>query len=167
MYARNSLSGEGAKRFGGRFNARGVAALYTSLSPLTAIRESNQIGNLQPTTLVAFDADIEHVFDARASESLDGYGMTLAELAFDGWRENMLKGGMARTQSFANQLIEDGMSGLLVRSFARGATEQEANLVLFKWGEHAPARLSIIDDESRLGSVSPDRSLPAARSGRT
>ena len=45
------LSGEGARRHGGRFNRRGVPALYTSLSPLTAIREAQPLG---PANLVAF-----------------------------------------------------------------------------------------------------------------
>ena len=39
------LSGEGARRHGGRFNRRGVPALYTSLAPLTAIREALPLGH--------------------------------------------------------------------------------------------------------------------------
>ena len=38
------LSGEGARRPGGRFNHRGVPALYTSISPLTAILEASPPG---------------------------------------------------------------------------------------------------------------------------
>jgi RES domain-containing protein len=42
--ASDPLSGEGARLHGGRFNAKGRPALYTSLSVMTAVRESNQIG---------------------------------------------------------------------------------------------------------------------------
>jgi RES domain-containing protein len=42
-----------------------VPALYTSLTIMTAPKEANQVGNLQPTTLVSYDADIEDVFDCR------------------------------------------------------------------------------------------------------
>ena len=62
------LSGEGARRHGGRFNRRGVPTLYTSLSPLTAIREAQPLGRrMQPLTLCAYEVDVEPVFD-----SLDG-----------------------------------------------------------------------------------------------
>ena len=65
VYARDPLSGRGAQLYGGRFNPKGTPALYASLSPMTALREANQVGTLQPTTLVAYDADIRPVFDSR------------------------------------------------------------------------------------------------------
>lgn len=37
---------------------------YTAQSIMTAIREANQIGTLQRTTLVAYQADLDPVFDA-------------------------------------------------------------------------------------------------------
>ncbi|KKN86259.1 hypothetical protein LCGC14_0271280 [marine sediment metagenome] len=40
VYAREPLSGRGAELYGGRFNAKGVAALYTALDPAGALRES-------------------------------------------------------------------------------------------------------------------------------
>ena len=64
VWAREPLSGEGARRHGGRFNPKGVPALYTALSIMSAIREANQIGTLQPTKLVAYRADLDPVFDA-------------------------------------------------------------------------------------------------------
>ena len=35
VYARAPLSGRGAELYGGRFNAKGTPALYTSLDPTT------------------------------------------------------------------------------------------------------------------------------------
>lgn len=49
IHARFPLSGEGARSHGGRFNPKGMSALYTAQSVMTAIREANQIGTLQPT----------------------------------------------------------------------------------------------------------------------
>ena len=43
IYAREPLSGRGAELYGGRFNPKGVAALYASLSIMTALREANQV----------------------------------------------------------------------------------------------------------------------------
>ncbi len=153
VYAREPLSGEGAKRFGGRFNARGTPALYTALSVMTAIRESNQVGHLQPTTLVSYEADIENVFDARDVAALKKYGMSAGKLAADDWRDRMLLDGEAPTQAFAHALVGDGYSGLLVPSYARGAKADDLNLVLWKWGNRKPHKLSMIDDDGRLARL--------------
>ena len=87
--AREPLSGEGARLHGGRFNPKGVRALYTSMSVMTAIREANQIGTLQPTTLVSYEADITLIFDATDGDVLGGYDMTPADLAANDWRLRM------------------------------------------------------------------------------
>lgn len=148
--ARQPLSGEGARLHGGRFNARGTPALYTSLSVLTAIREANQIGTLQPTTLVSYDADITPIFDATDTDALGSFGMTAAGLAADDWRIRMRDEGKAPTQLFAERLIAAGYAGLRVPSFARGAAAEDLNLVLWVWGPDLPARLVLNDDEGRL-----------------
>ena len=48
VYARDPLSGRGAQVYGGRFNPKATAALYASLSPVTALREANLVDALQP-----------------------------------------------------------------------------------------------------------------------
>ena len=150
IYARDPLSGRGAELYGGRFNPKGTLALYTSLSIVTALKEANQAGSLQPTTLVSYEADIEKIFDTRDSTALQSFGMDGAALADPGWRDRMIATGKARTQELAEALIAEGFDGMLVRSFANGATEDDLNLVLWKWGSAAPARLDLIDDEGRL-----------------
>lgn len=149
IYAQDPLSGEGARRFGGRFNAKGVPALYTSLSPHTALRESAQVGTLQPTVLLAYEAEIERVFDARTEAALVERGMTREVLGMDDWRERMRGGNLAQTQRFAQSLIADGFAALLVQSFARGAHDGDDNLVLYEWGR-PETQLRVIDDEKRL-----------------
>jgi RES domain-containing protein len=150
VYAREPLSGRGAELYGGRFNPKGVPALYASLSVMTALREANQVGNLQPTTLVSYDAEIDGIFDCRDEHALKAEGMDDDTLADGTWRDQMKASGEARTQAFARRLIASGYQGLLVRSFARGATGDDLNLVLWKWSNAAPARLILIDDENRL-----------------
>lgn len=44
VWVRDPLSGEGARRYGGRFNPKGMAALHCTLDPVTALREISQIG---------------------------------------------------------------------------------------------------------------------------
>lgn len=150
VYAREPLSGRGAELYGGRFNPKGMAALYTSLSVMTALREATQVGSLQPTTLVSYDAEIEAVFDSRDDAAPAGEGIDAPGLSDPTWRDQMKATGEARTQAFARRLRTAGYNGLLVRSFAPGATAEDLNLVLWQWGPAAPSRLVLIDDENRL-----------------
>ena len=150
IYARDPLSGRGAELYGGRFNPKGMPALYTSLSVLAALREANQVGSLQPTTLVSYEADIERVFDSRDEAALAAEGMETTTMAAASWRDEMKAGGEARTQAFARKLVANGYHGLLVKSFAPGAKGDDLNLVLWRWSDTAPCRLTLIDDEGRL-----------------
>ena len=149
VYAREPLSGRGAELYGGRFNPRGMPALYASLSVATALREANQVGTLQPTTLVSYDADIDNLFDARDETALAEQGLSPAALGDPAWREQMRLDGEAPTQAFARRLFDAGFNGLLVPSYAKGAVADDLNLVLWRWSK-PPSRLTLIDDENRL-----------------
>ena len=147
LYAREPLSGQGAARFGGRFNRIGRPALYTSLAPDTALREANQAGTLQPTTLVALDADVEPLLDGRSAEALAPFGIAVAALADPAWRDRMLARRPVPTQELAEAAIGQGFIGILVPSYARGARPDALNAVLWRWD----GRLRLVDDTNRLG----------------
>ena len=145
------LSGEGARRHGGRFNRRGRPALYTSLSPLTAIREAQPLGRpLQPLTLCAYEVDVEPLFDAQEEEQRRALGVNESDLACPTWEAEMLAGGVPASQALADRLIAEGYAGIRVRSFAAGAGAEDLNLVLWRWGPEWPNRVVLIDDEGRL-----------------
>jgi RES domain-containing protein len=151
VWVKDPLSGEGARRYGGRFNPKGLAALYCTLDPVTAVREVSQIGQpLQPTILVSFQADIEPVFDATDPVQLSGLGVTPADLAADDWRVHMAAGREAPTQVLARRLAQAGYAGMLAPSYARLAPPQARNLILWRW---TPETLRLIDDDGRLGTV--------------
>lgn len=152
VYAREPLSGRGAELYGGRFNAKGTPALYTALEPTTALREANQVGSLQPTILVSYNADLGPIFDIRHENGLERYGMTAATLADSAWRTRMLDGQEVPTQRFAGNLIADGFAGLLIRSFAKGASESDLNIVLWNW-TRTGCTLGVVGDEGRLSRM--------------
>ena len=152
IYAREPLSGEGARRYGGRFNPKGLPALYCSLSIMTAVREANQVGTLQPTMLVAYEAELDGIFDATVEANLIVEGLDAAIIRAPTWRDEMKATGEARTQAFARSLIAKGCRGLLVPSFSPGASRRDMNMVLWQWGSAAPGRLTLIDDEGRLST---------------
>ncbi|MDH2089601.1 RES family NAD+ phosphorylase [Rhizobium pusense] len=150
VYAREPLSGRGAELYGGRFNPKGMPALYTSVTVITALKEANQAGSLQPTTLVSYDADITPLFDTRDEALLHDHGIDAQTLSTLTWRDDMNVFGEAPTQRLARSLKNEGFCGLIVRSFAPGATDIDLNVVLWTWGDTVPHQLILIDDEQRL-----------------
>lgn len=147
IWVRDPLSGEGARKYGGRFNAKGTPALYLALDAMTAVRELSQIGQpLQPTVLVSYHVDIAGLFDATDPAALATYDMTPAMLAANDWRLHH----PAPTQTLAARLIAAGHTGLRAPSFARGVPPGAINLILWHWGLDLPARVTLIDDERRL-----------------
>ena len=145
------VSGEGARRHGGRFNRRGVPALYTSLSPLTAIREAQPLGRpMQPLTLCAYAVDAEPVFDSQDEERRQELGVKDTDLACPTWEAEMLAGELSASQALADRLTAAGYAGMRVRSFAAGSDPDDLNLVMWTWSPERPNRVVLIDDEGRL-----------------
>lgn len=159
------LSGEGAKRFGGRFNPVGTPALYTSLKASTALLEASPLGRpFQPLTLVSYRVRAT-VFDATEAAALAALGFAEADLAHATWEMDMARGVPPPQHRLAAALIEQGLDGVRVRSFARGATAGDLNIVFWRW-DRTGAEITVIDDEGRLpqdGSSWPDRPTPKDR----
>ena len=145
------LSGEGARRHGGRFNRRGIPALYTSLAPLTAIREAEPLGRpMQPLTLCAYEIDAEPVFNAMDERQRRALHVNDSDLTCPTWEAEMLAGAVPASQALADRMIEEGYAGMLVRSFAAGADTDDCNLVMWRWEDEPQIRVVLIDDEDRL-----------------
>ena len=163
------VSGEGARRYGGRFNRIGVPALYTSLSPMAAVREASPLGRpLQPILLCAYDVDTEPIFNSLDGEECAAAGVTDSDLRCPMWRPVMYRRRVPRSQVVADRLIAAGYAGMQVRSFAAGAGRNVVNLVLWRWGDRLPSRVVVIDDqgpasESRRGLSRVVATRPAVR----
>ena len=148
------MSGEGARLHGGRFNRVGIPALYTSLAPMTALREVSFLQQrMQPTLLWAYDVDAGPVFDALDVSERMAFSVTDEDLVCPDWEREMLDGAIPASQRLADRLLAAGYVGMRTPSFAQGAGSDDLNLVLWRWGDRPPSRVLLIDDERRLAST--------------
>lgn len=150
-WAYEPLSGNGAKKYGGRFNRSGSPALYTSLDPTTAWMEAQQGFPFkpQPMTLVAYAVNCANIVDLNDKNVLESIGCSAHELACP-WENMVTQKHEPPTWLLADKLQTSGARGILVRSFASGCTENNQNLVLWAWDETGPNSVQIIDDFGRL-----------------
>jgi RES domain-containing protein len=149
-------SGEGARLHGGRFNARGTPALYLSLSFEAAWAEAQQgfPFRTQPLTICTYEADCERIIDLRDPVVRKAAGVSMADLAC-GWEGLVNRKAIPPTHKLALELIDVGVAGILVPSFALGAPNGATNLVAWQWSRDLPNRIQCIDDEGRLGAIVP------------
>jgi len=151
MWAHQPLSGDGAKKHGGRFNRRGKPALYTSLDITTAWMEAQQGFPFkpQPMTLVAYQVSKAKIADLNDNPTLQALDFSADDLAC-GWEYLASQNQLPPTWLLADRLLEFDFAGVLVRSFAPGCTTENQNLVLWRWGSLGENQVSLIDDFGRL-----------------
>jgi RES domain-containing protein len=144
-------SGAGAASTGGRFNPVGVPALYTSLRLQTAWLEAQQgfAFKAQPMMLCAYDVDCEDVLDLTDTETLRSHGIAPAVLTCP-WKSLATRGETPPSWVLAANLIASNVAGIIVPSFAVGATADDINTVFWTWSPDLPHQVRVTDDEHRL-----------------
>lgn len=159
------ISGDGAALTGGRFNRKGIRALYLSLDITTAVGECSQgfAGRLMPLTICEYDVDIESVADLRTDDARSARAIEHDDLACP-WMSLMLAGKDPPSWRVADRLKADGHAGILVPSFVPGATAEHVNLILWHWGPDLPHRVRVFDPHGRLPSDQSSWPDPNAKS---
>ena len=144
-------SGAGAAAHGGRFNRIGLPALYTSLRFETAWLEAQQSFpfKAQPMTLCGYEADCADIADLTDPEVRTGLGVKLTDLGC-AWAGMLDRGLVPPSWALADRLLESGFAGILVGSFASGATETDLNAVFWRWAPDPPHQVRVIDPGGRL-----------------
>ena len=151
QWAWKALSGEGAAIHGGRFNPKGVPALYLALSLDGAVTEAAHgfAHRLEPLTICLYRVDCDDVIDLRTNGARRSAKVRLAEIDC-AWALDVANGREPDSWKLTRRFMSDDAAGILVPSFARGAKSDAANLVLWKWGPSRPHKVDVYDPSSRL-----------------
>jgi RES domain-containing protein len=147
------LTGEGSRRHGGRWNPIGIACVYASLTPETAMAEALAhhryygiaVEEAMPRTFVAIEAELGVVLDLRDGSVRRRLRFTEERTLAADWRLEMRAGGEPITQMLGRAVHEGDWEGLIVPS---AADHNGHNLLVF------PDKLR---DESRLSVLHADR----------
>lgn len=147
------LTGDGSRRFGGRWNPPGVRAVYGSFTPQTALEESLAhadyyslpVNSTMPRTFVAIEFTLTAVLDLTDGRNRQVLGISEKRLLECDWRADMKRGTSPITHQVAGAVAHAGIEAVLTRSAADPAGR---NLVIY---------MDNLRSGSSLDVVAPDR----------
>jgi RES domain-containing protein len=150
-WAWTPLSGEGAAIHGGRWNPKGLPALYLGNDIMGVVAEmSHGFGDrIRPLTMCAYTVDCEDIADLTTGDGRAEHGVDAAAIACP-WFLIAADGGEPPTWAIARRLIAAGHAGVLAPSFAPQAPSHHVNLVLWDWGPDLPHKVEVHDPTGRL-----------------
>jgi RES domain-containing protein len=147
------LTGEGARQHGGRWNPPGVAVVYASLTPETAMAEALAqyryfglpLHAAMPRMFLAIEARLRTVLDLTAGEVRRRLRVSADAMTNIDWRKQVAAGVEPITRRLGEAASGTGLEGLLVPS---AAERNGVNLLVF------PGNLT---RESSLNVANPDK----------
>jgi RES domain-containing protein len=150
QWAHAPLSGEGASRFGGRWNPVGQPTIYAARELSTAWAEYNQ-GFVQHPALIAqltlSGARLADLTDATHCAAL-GISSTIHTCE---WRADLDAGGQPETHAAQARLRAVGFHGVIYPSFM---SPGGSCVALWRWNWPGAPTLYVTDPEGRLPKTS-------------
>jgi RES domain-containing protein len=143
------LTGEGSRRFGGRWNPPGLAAVYASLTPETAMAETlahaRYFGlseyDAMPRTFVAISVDLSSVLDLTDGKVRQRLAFSLKRIVETDWRKETDAGKVPFTQWLGHAAADVGFEALLVPSAAEA---NGRNIVAFPPNFHSTSAAMVV-----------------------
>lgn len=120
------VAGEGSREFGGRWNPPGLAAVYASNTPETAMKETlaqaRYYGwsehDVMPRTFVAVSFNLKRVLNLTDGDVRRKLAVSKKRIIETDWRAEMNAGKVPLTQLLGQAAAEIGLEGLLAPSAA-------------------------------------------------
>jgi RES domain-containing protein len=145
-WAHAPLSGEGAARFGGRWNAVGTPAIYAARELSTAWAEYNQGFVQHPALIAQLKLTGASLADLTDPSTLQGLGVD-ENIHRCEWRADLDLGRMPASHGLAGTLLDQGFHGVIFPSFmSPGGT----CVALWRWNGPDGPKLAVVDPEGRL-----------------
>lgn len=115
-WARLPLSGDGAARFGGRWNPVGAPTIYAALELSTAWAECNQGFVQHPALIAQLLLTGARLADLTKGDTLEALGIS-PEIHRCKWRALLDKGDEPETHKLRRKLLAEGADGVIYPSF--------------------------------------------------
>ncbi|KQS83539.1 MULTISPECIES: RES family NAD+ phosphorylase [unclassified Rhizobium] len=144
------LSGEGASRFGGRWNPVGSPTIYAARELSTAWAEYNQGFVQHPALIAQLELKGAALADLTDADVLADLGC-VAEIHQCEWRMQLDKGEVPETHHLRLRLIELGFDGVVYPSFM---SPGGSCVALWRWNAPGTPRLDVVDPDGRLPKTS-------------
>ena len=145
-WAYQPLSGEGAARFGGRWNPVGAPTIYAARELSTAWAEYNQGFVQHPALIAQLRLDDAQLADLTDPAELAAHGVDPGIHGCE-WRDAMDKGDVPETHRLRQRLLSQGIDGVVYPSFmSPGGT----CVGLWRWNVPGGPRLASVDPDHRL-----------------
>ncbi len=146
------ISGVGAGYHGGRWNPKGIRAVYGSLTPVTAVEESYQqfytygfkAANIKPRVLAGIRVKVHRLLDLTDAKIRRKIGFTLTDLICEDWHAIQGAGEESWTQTIGRGTRAAGFEGLLAPSAQRRSGK---NAVIFPDKLDSNSSLALIAGE--------------------
>lgn len=146
QWAHDPLSGAGAARFGGRWNAPGTPCLYAARELSTAWAEYNQGFVQHPATIAQLVLTHARLADLTMPEGLAASGAPV-DIHVCEWRRDLDEGRVPATHRLAARLAKAGHDGVIYPSFM---SPGGSCVALWRWNAGKGPKLEVIDPEHRL-----------------
>jgi RES domain-containing protein len=145
-WAHLPLSGEGAARFGGRWNPVGAPTIYAARELSTAWAEYNQGFVQHPALIVQLKLTGARLADLTDAEMLRSLSVD-EDIHHCEWRDRLDRGLVPETHKLRAGLLKQGFDGVIYPSFmSPGGT----CVALWRWNADGAPHLEIVDPDNRL-----------------
>lgn len=145
-WAHAPLSGEGAARFGGRWNPVGAPAIYAAREMSTAWAEYNQGFVQHPALIAQLDLSGATLADLTDPATLQRLDIDAAIHRCE-WRHLLDIGKVPETHALRQKLLTDGHDGVIYPSFI---SPGGSCVALWRWNSGGDPTLSVIDPDGRM-----------------